>query len=142
MDKILIIIAVLFPAISFSQVKVDWDKLSGVTYSYIQNYDQNFWYGTPTFSQEILDLDGKEIEIKGYVIPGDVNGDSYFLSAFPFSECFFCGGAGQESVMELRIKNGKQKFNVDDLITFTGTLRLNAKELELNYILEGAKIKK
>ena len=141
MDKIALIIAFLFPSFLFSQKTVEWDLLAGVTYSYIQNYDQNFWYGLPTFSKEIKELDGKQIQIKGYIIPGDVSGENFYLSAFPFSECFFCGGAGQESVMELRFKGKKQKFNVDDVVTLTGILRLNAKELELNYILEEAKLK-
>jgi len=136
------IIALLFlPLTVLGQQKVSWETLAGVTFSYIQNYDQNFWYGKPSFSEEVKALEGQKIEIEGYIIPGDVSGESYYLSAFPFSACFFCGGAGQESIMELRLVDEKASFTVDEYITLTGVLRLNDSELELNYILEEAKVK-
>ncbi|MEM7660041.1 MAG: DUF3299 domain-containing protein, partial [Bacteroidota bacterium] len=74
--------------------------------------------------------------IKGYMLPIDLEGNAYYLSAYPFSSCFFCGGAGQESVMELRLKKAKQSFQQDEFVTLRGRLRLNNRELELNYILE------
>jgi hypothetical protein len=136
------IIALLFlPNTVLGQQKVSWETLAGVTFSYIQNYDQNFWYGKPSFSEEVKALEGQKIEIEGYIIPGDVSGESYYLSAFPFSACFFCGGAGQESIMELRLVDEKASFTVDEYVTLTGVLRLNDSELELNYILEEAKVK-
>ena len=87
----------------YAQTEVAWTTLEKVEYAYIENSDQNFWYGEPTFQEEVKDLEGKKIRITGYVLPLDISGDNYVLSAFPFSSCFFCGGAGQESVMELRL---------------------------------------
>ncbi|MEL6589731.1 MAG: DUF3299 domain-containing protein, partial [Bacteroidota bacterium] len=106
---------------------------------YIQNYDANVWYGTPTFGEGVQKLAGKEVIIKGYIIPMDTEGNQYVLSANPFNTCFFCGGAGQESVMELRLARKRYKFETDQVVTFIGTLRLNDAELELNYILENAR---
>ncbi|MEO0898737.1 MAG: DUF3299 domain-containing protein [Bacteroidota bacterium] len=140
MVRYLVVLGILFPTFMWGQKSVRWETLANVTYSYVQNFEQNFWYGTPTFAEEVLALDGQEIIIKGYAIPGDINGDVYYLSAFPFSECFFCGGAGQESIMELRLKNKKTTFTVDQYVTLKGTLKLNDRELELNYILEDARV--
>ena len=128
-----------FPQPSHAQQRIDWTLLSNVSYEYIQNLDQNFWYGKATFGEPVLAMEGKEVSIKGYIIPADIGGGNYYLSAFPFSTCFFCGGAGQESVMELRLKRKKESFKPDEFVTLTGTLRLNDRELELNYILENAR---
>ncbi len=130
------------PGLMLGQVKVAWSTLEGVDYSYVQNMDQNVWYGKPAYAESVKALEGKTIQIKGYVLPLDVSGDNYVLSAFPFSSCFFCGGAGQESVMELRLADPEATFKQDDYRTFVGTLRLNYRELELNYILEDARLLK
>ena len=121
-----------------AQQGVNWELLAKVTYEYIQNFDQNLWYGAPTFSEEVKALDGKLISIKGYVLPADAAENSYILSAFPFSSCYFCGGAGPESVIELRLKKRKSTYKLDQVVTFTGRLVLNDRELEMNYILEEA----
>ncbi|MEO0470500.1 MAG: DUF3299 domain-containing protein [Bacteroidota bacterium] len=123
-----------------AQTKIDWQTLAGVTFSYIHNFEQNMWYGQPSYSEDIKALNGQEIIIKGYVLPTDIESNTYILSANPFSSCFFCGGAGQESVMELRLKKKKAKFELDEVRTFAGKLRLNDQEMELNYILEEARV--
>ena len=81
------------------------------------------------------------MRIKGYLIPIDETGDENILvlSANPYSSCFFCGGAGQESVMDVLLKDKSQKFQTDQLVTFEGKLKLNNSDLYfVNYILEGA----
>ena len=117
-------------------IPISWETLTDISYEYIQNFEQNFWYGQATFGEKVKALDGEIVEIQGYILQVDLEGNSYYLSAYPFSSCFFCGGAGQESVMELRLKHAKQKFKQDDLVKLRGRLRLNDRELELNYILE------
>ena len=117
---------------------INWELLSDIQYDYIQNFEQNFWYGEATFGEKVKALEGQLIEIKGYMLTVDVEGNAFYLSAYPFSSCFFCGGAGQESVMELRLKKAKQRFEQDEFVTLRGRLRLNDRELELNYILEEA----
>ena len=61
---------------------------------------QNMSY-EPVFGKYIEQLQGKTIKIKGYIIPADLARGKMTLSAFPFSSCFFCGGAGPETVMEV-----------------------------------------
>lgn len=93
----------------------------------------------PTYSKEILALEGKEIIIKGYIIPMDF-GDSYIvISSSPFATCFFCGGAGPETVMEVYLKAGKKPKG--EQITVKGRLKINRGEIEhLTYMLENAAV--
>lgn len=122
---------------------VDWALLAKVTWGekYYQKYDETVWY--PDYSKEVLGLDSALIEIKGYVIPIDVESGYYVLSANPFASCFFCGNAGPESVMELQFPKGvKESFKTDEIATFKGRLKLNWDDLEhCNYILTGALLK-
>ncbi|MDX1907165.1 MAG: DUF3299 domain-containing protein [Bacteroidia bacterium] len=121
-----------------AQQPVSWQTLAGVRYDYIRKSGQMFWYGKPTFSPEVLALDGKSVTVTGYVLPVDLASNLYYLSANPFSSCFFCGGAGQESVIELRLKNPRDRYVMDERVTFTGILRLSTQELEVSYILDQA----
>ncbi len=62
-------------------------------------------------------------------------------SAFPFSACFFCGGAGPESVVGLKFKKNGRKFKTDERHTLRGIMKLNADNIyELNYNIESAEI--
>lgn len=118
---------------------IDWKFLSKVKFEdkYYQEYEA--WYLFPVFSEQIKALDGKQVIIKGYVIPLDVEDGLYALSAYPFSNCFFCGGAGPESVMSLKFKEKQRKFETDDVATFVGTLHLNTSNLDdFNYVLRNA----
>lgn len=136
--SLLLTLGLLCP--SLAQTSLTWSTLEGVDYAYVQNMDQNFWYGEPTYSDTVKALAGQQVSITGYVLPMDISGDNYVLSAFPFSSCFFCGGAGQESVMELRLADPDARFKQDQYLTFTGVLTLSYRELELNYILEEARV--
>lgn len=140
MKKLWLLICFCISLSLSAQVDLTWETLAEIEYSYVQNFEANFWYGTPSFSESVKQLEGKEVQIKGYVLPMDVSGEAYVLSAFPFASCFFCGGAGQESVIELRLEDYKQKFETDEYLEFRGILKLNDQELELNYILDLAKV--
>jgi len=140
MKQIFIFVFLLASVRLSAQLDLSWETLSEIEYSYVQNYEANFWYGTPSFSEKVKGMEGKEVKIKGYVLPMDVSGEQYVLSAFPFASCFFCGGAGQESVIELRLKDFERKFETDEYLEFRGILKLNDAELELNYILDKAQV--
>lgn len=128
----------LIPLSLAAQPKVTWETLAKVNYEFIRKEGAALWFGKANFPPEIQTLEGKQIRITGHVLPADANENSYILSAFPFSSCFFCGGAGPESVVELRLKKRREKYKLDQVVTFTGVLRLNDREMELNYILEEA----
>jgi hypothetical protein len=94
----------------------------------------------PVFPDELKNLVGKEISMEGYYLPIDVEGNAYIiLSKFPFSQCFFCGGAGPESIAEIYFKVKPGKFEPDQYIRVKGKLKLNEGDIEHgNFIVEEA----
>ena len=94
----------------------------------------------PIYGAEVRKLDGKEVTIEGYFLPLDF-GDKYFvLSSQPFVSCFFCGGAGPETVMEVYL-SGKMKQYKGQKVIVKGILKLNNGDLEhLTYMLKDATI--
>ncbi len=96
----------------------------------------------PIFPAEMKALEGQLVRMTGYVIPIEETGDDavLVLSAFPYSSCFFCGGAGAETIMDIRLKTkATKKFKKDETLTFRGKLKLNDSDLMFfNYILEDA----
>jgi hypothetical protein len=61
------------------------------------------------------------------------------LSKVPYSACFFCGGAGPESVVEVYFTDKHPRFKADQVIKVTGILRLNDTDItHMNFILTGA----
>ena len=119
--------------------KVTWKQLSDVIFD--RKWDEKMQMPMlyPSFSRTIKAMHGKNISISGYVIPVDAKGGMYVLSANPNSSCFFCGGAGPETIMTLKFKSGKPAFETDDYVRFQGRLRLNEKNIyELYYNLDDA----
>ena len=122
-------------------VKLSWEVLRDVTFKKKWYAEESVYMLYPTFGQGIQKLNGKTVELTGYVLPVDLESNIYVLSAFPYSACFFCGGAGPESVVSLKFKKSDKKFKTDERRTFRGTLKLNADNIyELNYILADAEM--
>lgn len=122
-----------------AQKVITWKTLEDVTFKekFSAEADAYFWF--PTFGKSLIDLEGKEVQIKGYVIPVDVKENLYVLSAFPFAACFFCGGAGPQTVMELAFAKKPRRYETDERLTFKGKFKLNSTDIyRMNYILEGA----
>jgi hypothetical protein len=139
MKKILLFCFILLlPCMAFSQSEM-WKKLSDVQFKrkYFKEVDEYFL--TPVFGNEVRELEGKEITVKGYVLPLETDETYIILSAYPFAACFFCGGAGPETVMEVYPIKPMKNFKPDQIATFRGILKLNANDIDhLNYILENA----
>ncbi|WP_037356958.1 hypothetical protein [Schleiferia thermophila] len=120
-------------------IKITWKTLQDVQFKERYYKEAEAWFLFPTFGKSLKNLDGKQVEIKGYVIPIDAEGGLYALSAFPFSACYFCGGAGPESVMSLKLKKGHRRYKTDDVVTFRGIFKLNDTDInDFNYILRNA----
>ena len=94
----------------------------------------------PTFTADLKAQEGKQFDLEGYYLPIDVEGNAYIiLSKFPYSQCFFCGGAGPESIAEVYFKGKTPTFEPDQFIRIKGKLKLNDSDLEHgNFILEEA----
>lgn len=106
-----------------------WKQLSKVTYK--KEYDalMGFKVDKPVFGESVRLLENKEIVIRGYIIPTDgyKSHKEFVFSAYPFSMCFFCGGAGPETVMEVEAIEAI-KYTVEP-ITIKGILKLNDKDI-------------
>ena len=129
------------PLTGGNPVKITWESLRDVVFKKKWYPEESVYMLYPTFGPAINKLNGKEVLLTGYVLPIDMEANLYALSAFPFSACFFCGGAGPESVVSLKFKKNGRKYKTDERHTFRGTMRLNADNIyELNYILENVEI--
>lgn len=118
-----------------------WKTLSKITYKKEYNELMGFKIDIPVFSQDIKDLEGEYVEIKGYIIPveGYKSHKEFILSAFPYNMCFFCGGAGPETVVEIE---AIEEIEYDaDQIVLRGKLQLNAEDINrLMYIIVDAEM--
>ncbi|QRR03045.1 DUF3299 domain-containing protein [Dyadobacter sandarakinus] len=123
-------------------VKVTWETLRDVTFKKKWYAEESIYMLHPTFGPNVQKLKNQQVVITGYILPVDLEANLYVLSAFPFSACFFCGGAGPETVMTLNFKKkDTRKFKTDEKLTFSGTLKLNADDIyQMNYILDNAEI--
>ena len=123
----------------FAQQKITWEDLADVTYEdkYFPEWKDYFKY--PTWGGSVKALEGKQIKIKGYYIDVDPMGKLIALSKNNMTNCFFCGAAGPETTLEIQYAK-PQTFKTDDIVEFTGVLKLNRDDVEhFNYILTNAK---
>ncbi len=113
-----------------------WKTLSKITYK--KEYDEflGFKIDKPVFAQSVKDLEDKEVEVKGYIIPveGYKSHTEFIFSAYPYNLCFFCGGAGPETVME--VESSVPVEYTAEQVTLKGTLKLNPDDINrLMYLL-------
>lgn len=143
MNKILIslLVILIFSIKIQAQIKITWQDLANVTWTdkYSEEVDANYYY--PNFGQDVVALEGKEVSIKGFILPVDPESKFYVLSKNPFASCFFCGNAGPETIMQLNLKPGQPTMEMDDTYTFKGVLKLNKDDIyQCNYILDKAEV--
>ncbi|MFM7769146.1 MAG: DUF3299 domain-containing protein [Bacteroidota bacterium] len=120
-------------------IEINWKILADVTYKdmYVKELDAYYW--KPTFGASVKALSGKEVFITGYVIPVDYDAGFFVVSKYPYANCFFCGGGGPESVVDLQFSGKHRNYKTDERLTFKGKLVLNADDIyKMNYILQGA----
>ncbi len=124
-------------------IALSWKMLAKIDFEEMYNDSAGVFVPYPIFDPLVKALNGKTVLIKGYVIPMEEIGeaDILVLSANPFSQCFFCGNAGPESVMDIKLSGKAPHFKTDQVTAFRGKLRLNDSDLYyLNYILEEAEV--
>jgi hypothetical protein len=101
---------------------------------------EGYYFLKPFFGADVQRLNHKPVNIRGFLVPVSHSEGFYALSALPYQSCFFCGGAGPESVIDIRfLSRPDLPKTADAIITLAGTLRLNDSSFyDLCYILEGA----
>ena len=118
-----------------------WYKLSKITFKKVFDDFMGFKVDVPVFSESIKKWDGKEIEIRGYIVPsqGYEGQTEFFLSAYPYNMCFFCGGAGPETIMEVYTK--EEIDYTAEAVIVKGILRLNDSDINrLIYAIEDVEL--
>jgi len=131
----------LFLSIGNINAQSTWKTLSKITFK--KQFDElmGFKVDVPVFSKEIKELEGKEIYIKGYIIPveGYKSHKEFIFSAFPYNMCFFCGGAGPETVMEV-LTIDPLEYTAES-VKLKGKLQLNNEDInQLMYKLVDAEL--
>jgi len=144
-----LILSLLFAIASISvdnPVKLNWVQLSDMTMEYRYNEEFGFDIPYPIFGDEIRAVEGKEVTLEGFVLLIEAEDEEIvILSKYPYSQCFFCGGAGPESVVDVLLKDEAKEhgLKMDQRVTFKGKLKLNTEDLDhLNYIFEDAELVK
>lgn len=136
-----VLVALIFSNLAFAQGKVDtWNEFAKTKFEskYYEKLGEYLFY--PNFPADLKAKEGKEITVQGYYVPfAPEDGTYIIISKYPMSQCFFCGGGGPESIAEVNFTKDPGKFQVDDLITVKGKLKLNAEDLDhVNFILTEA----
>ncbi|NVJ46203.1 MAG: hypothetical protein HWE07_03715 [Cytophagia bacterium] len=116
-----------------------WEKFEKVKFHPKYFAEAKAYFDVPTFNDELKALEKTEITLSGYYVPLEL--DSIFmLSALPYSSCFFCGGAGPETVAEIQMEKIPKLFP-DQFVKVTGRLKLNDSDINhMNFILVDSKI--
>ena len=132
MKKAAVAILVLFAIAAARQGQAQtglWKTLADITFK--KEYDEmmGFKVDVPVFSEKVKALEGKEVTVKGYIIPveGYKSHKEFVFSAYPYNMCFFCGGAGPETVMEVYAEE-PIKYTAEPVV-IKGRLELNATDV-------------
>lgn len=119
-----------------------WSLFQKVPFKEKLNRDFGMYFYYPEFTSELLALEGKMVELKGFYIPLDMEReDILILSKYPMAECFFCGGAGPESVAVVYLKSKPRRLKLDEIVIVKGVLELNADDVEeMTFIIKEAEV--
>lgn len=121
--------------------QLTWKDLDSLKVSYYFDADYGDYLGKPSFSEKVKGWDGKNVSIEGYWIPVSEIGDSTVsvLSALPYAQCFFCSGAGIETVMQIKANKLLRRMDTDEKVALKGRFLLNRDNpMELYYQLVDA----
>ncbi|TYR32159.1 hypothetical protein FXV77_20070 [Sphingobacterium phlebotomi] len=85
---------------------------------------------TPHFPAPLAALDGKTVELQGYMIPikSGFRHNTFMLSVLPIQQCMFCGQNGIPAMVEITLSNGKKERMSDRPVTIKGKTVLNRQQ--------------
>lgn len=135
----ILIVAATFSAYSQSNPNI-WLTLSNTTLIREVDEDLGIPISVPKYPDDVEALDGKIVDVKGYIIPMEADLGYFAFSAFPYETCFFCGQAGIETVMEVKAR--KEIKYTAKRVKLRGKLTLNRTDFSsrLLFLLEDAVI--
>lgn len=144
--RTVVIILFLFTFWSVAAIQKEpdiWGMFAKTRFVEKLNREFNMYFLYPNFPDELKAMEGKIVSVSGFYIPLDIATSNYaVLSKFPMAECFFCGGAGPETIVVGKLKTKpSRRIKTDEIITIKGKLKLNSEDVEeMNFILEEAVI--
>lgn len=122
---------------------IPWPVLMNVKFEKKYDEKMSMEVELPLFSDTLQALNGKLVQVEGFYIPVSETGDDniVILSAFPFAQCFFCGKAGVESIIDILVPKKLPVMKLDAKTKFRGKLKLNRDNFDyLIYVLEEAEL--
>jgi hypothetical protein len=133
-------ILILFSASpAFSQTKINWKTFGDVDWTDKYSEEEDVYYYYPNFGPSVKELEGTEVVLKGFMLILGTEEKIYILSRYPYASCFFCGAAGPDSIVQLKLKPGHPKFKIDQRVSIKGKLKLNRDDFDqCNFILTDA----
>lgn len=152
MRKFLIIMLFLAQGTNLMALDGDPDKnwelmLSDVKVRYTWSAKHEAYITRARFGEQVQQLDGKEITLRGFFLAADLTGNLFVLSYNPMATCFFCSAAGIETVVEIEPHPDDlrlfKRLRTDNYIEVKGILQINPDNFErLVYILKEARVTK
>lgn len=117
--------------------------LDDVNIRYRYSFRNEGFIPRPRFGDDLKAMDSTQVSIIGFFLPANITGSSFVISYYPMALCFFCSGAGIESVVVMYAdERESRRFNnlrTDDFIEVKGRLELNDDvNQNLFYILHDA----
>ena len=117
-----------------AQVAIEWRQLADVRFDKPTSGTFGYLAGEAHFGDSAQKLSGQLVSIQGYMLPLTADNKEYILSQYSFDQCFFCGGAGKETVILLRPQE-QFEFELDEVVRVEGRLSLHSSADSLAYIL-------
>ncbi|MBL7847048.1 MAG: hypothetical protein JNL40_06235 [Cyclobacteriaceae bacterium] len=135
----ILLLVFLSPTVS-AQPPEGWSLFAKTKFEAKYNEKSAEYFLYPGFAPELKSMVGKEVSLEGYYMPIEIEGNAYIiLSKYPYSQCFFCGAAGPETIAEVKFRDKQGKFEMDQYLRVKGKLKLNEADIEHgNFILEDA----
>ncbi len=105
-----------------------WETFDMLMYKVTKENGKTIY--TPHFPPPLAALDGKTVELQGYMIPmkSGFRHNSFMLSVLPIQQCMFCGQNGIPAMVEIILSDGKKERMSDRPVTIKGKTVLNRKE--------------
>lgn len=118
-----------------------WFILASVEIDYKFSKEYDTYMYMPVMDHRATELEGRELTLKGYFMPVDMPDGEIVISENSYSSCFFCGGAGPESIVEVKLRSAHSQFKVDEVLIVRGRLKINATDPDHSiFILENAEL--
>lgn len=125
----------ILPSTLFGQPRLSWEQLTHVEFPKLADQTRDTLAYYPLYGESLAALHGKQVKMEGFVIVADAAKGHYILSRHPFAACYFCGGGGVESIVDLEVKERPDGLFTDDYVSLTGTFFLNPENLDFGIYL-------